>query len=170
MQRSQDLDSRTEIAVIADNDLADVKDHAIEVEVHSFPKFDVRTKIAEEWWLEPHGVTALTENLLEQLSPQFPIRLASCIQCVTEVMSHFTLLHQFRIQRIVQFSSEHFLAFGSHFQSSELFVVSGRFDAYQVWRSSFSFAEGYWDDLALRPYSATPCLKSFPVHDSPCEG
>jgi hypothetical protein len=122
---------------MADNDLADVKDHAIEVKVDSFPKFDVRTEIAEKWWLEPHGVAALTEDLLEQLSPQFPIRLAGCIQCVTEVMSQFTLLHQFRIQRVVHFSGKHFLAFGSHSRSSEPFFAPGRFDAIECGAQAF---------------------------------
>jgi hypothetical protein len=80
MKRSQDLDPRTELAVIADKDLADVKNRAIEVEVDSFAKFDVRTEIAEEGWLEPRGVAALAEELQEQLSPPFPVRLAGCIQ------------------------------------------------------------------------------------------
>jgi hypothetical protein len=112
VKRGKDLHARSELAVVTDRDFANIEDRAIKVEKHTLPQFDIGTVITEKRRLQPNCVAPSAEKLKEDFSPQLPVRLACRVQYLAEITSPVTLLHQFGIQGVVQFSSKHFLSFG----------------------------------------------------------
>src|SRR6185437_2919696 len=114
MERSEDLDPGAELAVVADDDLANIKDDAVEVEEDLLAKFNVAAVIAEEWRLHPERVSAFGKDLLQQVTAQIPVAFAGRIQGLAKVAGPVSRLDQLGVERVVKLARKHLFKFAAH--------------------------------------------------------
>jgi hypothetical protein len=96
---------------------AHVEDHVVEVEEHPLAEQDIRAIVAVEGGLHPDALPARAEQLLED-APAFLLGgFAGCIEQLAQVACPVSGDHQLRIERIIQFPTQHLLFLTRHHDS-----------------------------------------------------
>ena len=115
MHRRVDLHCWPEKSIVADTHATHIENNTIEIKEDSLAQFNVRTVVAIEGRLHPYGRAAFTEQRAEYLTSFVLLGFPSCIQVLTEIACSLTCRNQLGIERVVQFSCEHFMPFSHAF-------------------------------------------------------
>src|SRR5690606_10652369 len=102
-----DLHGRSDQGVASDDDGADVKDDAVEVEEHPLAQSDVQSVVAEERRLDPRRIAARAEQLGEDPTPQFRLILPRRIQLPAQAPRPAAEFDEFAVERIVELPGNH---------------------------------------------------------------
>ena len=114
MHRRIDLHRGTEEREAADSNRTDVEHDAIEIEEHAFTELDVRTVVAEERRLHPHGVAAAGEQPSQQFPALLALPFARRVQRLAQIAGALARGDQLGVERIVQLTRHHPLVFNVH--------------------------------------------------------
>ena len=107
-----DLHRRAKQCVVTDSHMADIQNHAIEIEEHTLAQLDVDAVVAEERRLHPHGVSTCAKQLTEDATPFLLLRLSGRIQRLAEITGALSPRDELGIERVVHLAGQHLLAFG----------------------------------------------------------
>jgi hypothetical protein len=92
--------------------VAHIQNHAIEIEEHALAQLDVDAVVAEERRLHPDGVSTCAKQLIENATPFFQLCLSGRIQRLAEITGALSPGDELGIERVVQLTGQHLLAFG----------------------------------------------------------
>src|SRR5690606_37318974 len=86
----------------------------VEVEEDALAELDVRSVIAEEGRLHPDRLTAAPEQLAQDRASHLGLAFPRGVQGLAEVAGALATGDELGVERVVQFTGEHFLTFAGH--------------------------------------------------------
>src|SRR5215211_6919310 len=109
-----DLDGRPEEGEVTDGHGTDVEHHTVEVEEDALAKANVFAIVTVERRLHPDGVAAGAKQVAQNRAAVVGLILMRRVQRLTQVARTDSSRNQIRIERIVELTRQHLVAFRGH--------------------------------------------------------
>src|SRR6516225_1859959 len=114
----QDLHPRPDLRAVADGDLHNIEDHAVEVQEHASTEANVETVVAMKWRPDHRAVSDFGEAFHQQLAPLGGGHVECGVVAREPPLRRRRLCPDFGRAGVVELSGKHLLLLGAHPASS----------------------------------------------------